>query len=496
MSPANQQVLASAKLLHSQGLSQQAYSMLQRVLEEDAPTGELLELYGDCCRQIGYVIEAADAYRLASELSPNLVRPKIALAQLLKDQGLIDQAISLFSSAIDLDPTAIDAFLGAAAAFEDMGRFELAASTVQHILRKDPTNTFALYRLCHLTRNGNYLLTEADTERLKTLEKDASILGDRRRFLLFALGYQHEANCDFESAFACFAAAHEARRRQLRIQGLSLTPPQINQEVDRQIATFDSALFDWATEQGVGNPSERLVFVVGLPHSGTSIVTRLLTELPSVAVAGRLPDLDFLAWRGMSRSERKKSEEAEQFPNWIATRDAEYLNGLAGLYLQKIDSLSSDARYVVNELGDQSHLIGLIALLFPNAIVIHCRRDVRSIGCEWLTACEASDRSASIGSNQENIAAYSKATDRLMAHWKAVTSLSILEVDFEDLEMGIDDSLKQLAAFLKIECNDSAPEIAKAAVNSMSIRTWQDYEPQLKPLLENLHCEESVCCGN
>ena len=73
--------------------------------------------------------------------------------------------------------------------------------------------------------------------------------------------------------------------------------------------------------------------------------------------------------------------------------------------------------------------LGLLATLFPNAVFIHCRRDLRDVAVScWMTGF----RSVRWTNDTHHIASRFQQYDRLMKHWRAVLPAPIHHVDYEE----------------------------------------------------------------
>ncbi|TIL70150.1 MAG: sulfotransferase, partial [Mesorhizobium sp.] len=73
---------------------------------------------------------------------------------------------------------------------------------------------------------------------------------------------------------------------------------------------------------------------------------------------------------------------------------------------------------VVDKTPHNFELIGLIGLLFPNARIIHCRRDAidNCVSCFVLNFSEAH----SYNTDLNTLGLYYREYDRLMRHWNEV----------------------------------------------------------------------------
>ena len=108
--------------------------------------------------------------------------------------------------------------------------------------------------------------------------------------------------------------------------------------------------------------SARPVFVVGMPRSGTSLVEQILAAHPSARGAG---ELNF--WTIVMRKHESTARTtvlAEPVRKKLAQ---DYLRVLAGH--------SADAARVIDKMPVNADYLGVIHSVFPNARVIHLRRD-------------------------------------------------------------------------------------------------------------------------
>ena len=92
--------------------------------------------------------------------------------------------------------------------------------------------------------------------------------------------------------------------------------------------------------------------------------------------------------------------------------------------------------------------LGWIATLFPLAILIHCRRDLRDVACScWMThlahvrwACDPDHIATRINDHL-----------RLMDHWHQVLPIPILEVDYESLVANPEREARELVAWCGLD---------------------------------------------
>jgi len=108
--------------------------------------------------------------------------------------------------------------------------------------------------------------------------------------------------------------------------------------------------------------------------------------------------------------------------------------------------------------------------MLPGASLIYCRRDARDVAfaCLSLMFIDGQDWSYSM----QDIAAFWRAHERLMAHWRGVLPAGrLLEVSYEALVADPEPLSRRIVAHAGLEWNDAclAPHKARRAVTSASM---------------------------
>ena len=184
----------------------------------------------------------------------------------------------------------------------------------------------------------------------------------------------------------------------------------------------------WQSYPGAGSDSRRPVFVVGMPRSGTTLVEKILASHPKCGGVGELMTLPaivdgkFANPGGGSRRDRY----AQLDPTWIGEAAEAYLHDLA--------ARDATHDHVVDKLpGNYLHL-GFIRLLFPQALIIHCRRDPRDVCLSAYFQLFQAESLRMATSRLEWIVEEFGHYDRLMTHWRTVLPQpKIHEIHYERL---------------------------------------------------------------
>ena len=119
--------------------------------------------------------------------------------------------------------------------------------------------------------------------------------------------------------------------------------------------------------------------------------------------------------------------------------------------------------------------LGLISLLFPNAKIIHCRRQPLDVAI----SCYAQYFSPTqpLTNSLDSIGRCYVAYEKLMAHWAEMLPGKILDVQYEDVVKDINSSAQTMLDHLGLDWEDACLEFHKTERTSYSASSWQVRQP-------------------
>jgi Sulfotransferase family len=257
------------------------------------------------------------------------------------------------------------------------------------------------------------------------------------------------------------------------------------------IALFTPMLM--LSKRGFGSPSEIPVFIVGMPRSGTTLTEQIASSHPQIHGAGELYKMRQVAGR-MNFNRRN----VQLFAKAIAELDATKTLVLANDYLGHLKTHSLTASRIVDKMPHNFELVGLIALLFPNAKIIHCKRDPidNSVSCFMNAFSEAHG----YNTDQKNLGLYYREYHRLMLHWKKLLPDQIYENTYENMVADQTGETRRLIDYLGMPWDDTCLRYeendrtvntisrwqVRQPIYTTSVKRWKNYEGKLQPLIEAL----------
>ncbi|MDX8502998.1 sulfotransferase [Mesorhizobium sp. VK4C] len=419
-------------------------------------------------------------FQQALALKPDMVEALCALGDAYKAFDKGEMALPLFEKALKIDRDHPAARLGLPRALASLGRMDEAAAHFKEAIDRRIAVPAAYNALVH---------TRKFTEEPPEL---AAILTELRD-----LDHGSEGAAELHSAAGKVlndlrlykeAMDHFKKGNQARDQKFDLGI--YRRWVDAMIETFTPELV--ASLAAYGNPSEVPVFVVGMPRSGTTLTEQICASHPDVHGAGELSKL-----RRIANAIGLKGSETDLGKS-IATITPELAKTLAAEHLAYLRERAPDALRIVDKMPHNFELIGLIGILFPNARIIHCRRDAidNCISCFVLQFSGAHSYTGDL----QTLGLYYREYDRLMRHWSKVLPGRIFENQYETLIEDQEEQSRRLIDYLGLPWDDACLRFfdrdgsvntfsrwqVRQPIYKSSVKRWKNYESEIQPLIEAL----------
>jgi len=399
-----------AAVLPELGARGEAQALLARAIQLDPARAESHCNLGSLLFEFRRVDEAAASYRRALALEPRNVAALAGLGAALRMQGLAAEAEASCRAALEIDPRSVSALSLLGELRADRGQFAEADELFRRTIDLDPGFPFAYYSIA-----ANRRMTAADAAWLAGTDALlARNLPLRHEISLrYARGKYFDDLKQYEEAFASYRQANELVKR----YGVEYDRRGLARRVDRVIERFDADAM--RRPRAAGHDSERPVFIVGMPRSGTSLTEQILASHPQIYGAGELPfwQTAFAAYEAAELAGRM---------------DTGLIAGMAQRYLERLTALSSRAARVVDKMPLNFMSVGLILAAFPRARIIHLQRHpidtCLSIYFHYFSHLHP------YANDLDNLAHYYREYLRLMNHWRTVVPpANLLEVPYEAL---------------------------------------------------------------
>jgi tetratricopeptide (TPR) repeat protein len=472
--------------LRVQGRLEEAIASIQQALRLNPDFPGAHNHLGNALKDQGKLDEAMASYREALRLKPNYAEALANLGNVRAEQGRLDEAITNIRQAVRLRPdlAALHSHLGGV--LTDQGQVEEAITSYREALRLKPTHADSMSQLASMLRGK---LPDADRTILEQRLMDSNLNDADRAKLLFGLAEVCDAKGEYIQA-----AAHLRQANALSLflhcqKGQAYDLNENTRFVENLMKAFTPAFFERV--RGFGLETERPVFIVGLPRSGTTLTEQILAAHSQVHGAGELSlgRMDFLDL-GTHSTDESVFAAIPELPGDAFHRQAQR-------HLDYLATINGTAARIVDKMPNNYCYLGLLAALFPRAKFIHCRRDLRDVAVScWMT----NFRYCQWAYDPEHIAAHFRDYQRLMEHWRTVLPVSVLEVQYEDTVTDLPGQAQRMVEWCGLDwepgClkfNEGIRPVRTASkiqvrepIYTRSVARWRNYEAALSALFAAL----------
>ncbi|HLG88960.1 MAG TPA: tetratricopeptide repeat protein [Alphaproteobacteria bacterium] len=455
-------------ILDVQGREDEAVAAYRRAIALDPDFAEAHESLANLFYLQGHALEAADHYRKAAEAQPESPSGRRSRAWLIFEGGQPAEAEAYLRQSLSADPDngGLHHLLGNV--LNQMGRFDEATSCFEAALATDKRHVMSFEALVR----AKTVTDRSLVARMEALLATGGFSDHKRVSLHFALGKALDDLGDHEAAMSHFDAGNRLKRQWARFDREKFT-----RFVDNTIRLYTRDVISRSV--GAGSEAALPILIVGMPRSGTTLLEQIVSSHPDV-VAG--DELTF--W----------SDTIQRLGEVPLTPAP--LGRIAAEYLALLRRIGPSAARVTDKMPENFRWAGLIHATFPNARIIHCRRNPPDTCLSiYFTHFNMGHE---FTYSREDIAFFYRQYARLMAHWRRVIPADrLLEIDYEELVSDRERVTRRLIAFCGLDWNEGclAPERNRRAVKTASlwqarqpvyrrsVERWRNYEPWIPEFL-------------
>ena len=471
-------------LLSELGRHEQAASWFEQVLSLQPKDASAESRFGMALAALNRHEEAVKHYRNALGEQPSFPAALNNLGNSLNELTRPAEALEAFEKLLVLDPDNAWAHLGAGDAHRILGRLDDARRFYERAVALAP-GVAAFHRTLVEAKR-----IREDDPQLAVMEdltqRIASLTENEQVELHFALAKAYDDIGRHQPAFEHLHSGNVLKRRLVDYDEAAQLALLRNIE-----EAFTAELI--AARRGLGNLSDRPIFIVGMPRSGTTLVEQMLASHPRVFGGGELPYMSDLVSAGQAGA---------RFPFDIASLSGEQLRRFGSLYVARLGLLAPLADRITDKLPANFSNAGLIHLALPQAHIIHVRRDPVATCFSCYT--NLFSQGLEFSYDLSELARHYRAYESLMEHWRRVLPQgAMLEVQYEDLVADFEAQARRIVDTCGLEWDArclkfyetkravrtaSAAQVRRPLFNS-SIGRWRPYQEQLRPLFDALECD-------
>jgi len=432
-------------------------------------------------RKLEKLDKAIKSFKKAIDIQPNYVQAHSNLGNILQDIGQLDAAMNCYKNALAINPNHTQCYLDIGLIYKEKGQIDDAIKFFEKALTINPDHAVTYDNLSDIKK---YTINKKQITKMQSLLSSDTLSPSDRRDLCFALA---KVNENLDNQDELFKYLHEANR---------LRKHELNYSLDRSKALFSTVKEIFSTpypdiEKSLSSkPSTfKPIFIVGMPRSGSTLVEQIMSSHHAVHGAGELTNLPTIigpiATDHLNQGINKLPEES-----FLSIRE-QYLDVLANLNVSE--------SVIINKLPLNFLYIGFILTSFPEAKIIHMKRDARAV-CWSIYKSNFRNTGNGYSYNFDDLAGFYGLYTDLMDFWHQLFPDRIYDMCYEDLTTNQEEETRKLLQYCELDwdknClsfhkNKRAVKTASAVqvrekMYQGSSEAWKKYEVHLKPLIKAL----------
>ena len=323
--------------------------------------------------------------------------------------NLNKSAIEYFNKILKINDKLIEPYFNLAINYQALGEFEKSSECLKKILELNPKFTDADRILSLMTKYTNnhphYFNIKDKLENIKLNEIQKSNL-------YFSLGKYFEDIKDYEKSFKNYS------------HGNNIIKKKTNYKIQKEKNDFINIKNFNYKNLNIPNieNSRKLIFIVGMPRSGTSLVEQILSSHQEVFGGGELPFLEKEVRKFFQKFEKNNQLNIEEIHNLVVDCKKKYL--------ERISNYNNSSKIFTDKAPLNFRFIGFIKYIFPNAKIINCKRDPMDI--IWSNFKNYFSNAMPFTNDLEDIAQFYKLYEDLMTFFQKKFPEIIYDIEYSE----------------------------------------------------------------
>jgi tetratricopeptide (TPR) repeat protein len=451
---------------NSQNKYKEAIKVLDGAIKNDPNNIFILNNLGLVHSNLENTKIAEEYLNRAITLKPLFLDASITLANLKSKINKNEEAINLL---LKFESTYKESYIlnfTMGNIYQQIGNFEKATYHLNHCLKLDPQNTAPDKAISLITKYT------PENKHLQDMQKKFETIksNDHKMILSFALGKAYEDIKKYKKSFKYLDIANK-----MRDDGLNY-----NIKDEKKLFLNIKNFFKNRNLTKVKPSSKKVIFILGMPRSGTSLIEQILSSHKQVHGAGELNHISNFIEKNSFLDDKNLSE----------TKLLEFQN----YYIEKLDTQKN---IVTDKAPLNFKWIGFLLTTFPNCKIIHSNRDPMDI-CWSMFKNFFLSKKLNFCYSLENLGKYYLLYEELMTFWKSEYGERIYDIGYEDLITNQETEVRKLLKYCELDWDENCMTFYKnkksvataslaqvrSPIYNSSVQKWKNYRSELNELLK------------
>ena len=435
-------------------------------------------------------LKADQIFKKIIKDNPNYINALNNYANLKSDVNDVESAIQLYNQALvaakEKKINHLTILINLANSYLSLNKDKESMETIYEIFKIDPNNAGA-----HKILSQVYRYSEKNDETIDHLTKMENILkknnlnDSQKELISFAIGKAYDDLKNPKTAVKFYSLGNKLHLKTSK----SNIAEEIN-VINNVKKIFDN--FDLNASHKIFS-KKKIIFICGMPRSGTTLVEQIISSHKKVYGAGELSFLTNIAFKNFFTAGELNKQKIIEYKNSSK-------NLINDEYFEKFSLYNIKEQIITDKALFNFNWIGLIKIFFPNSKIIHCKRNPQD-NCLSIYKNNFSSTVLNWTYDQKDISNYYNNYNSLMKFWYSKIPEFIHTVEYEKIVSDKEEEIKKLLKFCELEWDDNCVNFhentktpiktasisqAREPVYNSSVNSSNNYKEYLKEMFENL----------
>ena len=429
------------------GKIEKSIDVMREALSLNPDHPNFLNNIGTCFYKLHKYSEAEKYFKKGLEIDKRHLHILNNLGNLKRETFKIEQSINFYKKVLDIQKDAVPTLFNLVGIYRITNQKEESKLYCKKIieLNKKLTDADRQYSLVHkYSENDPHL-----NEMIKKINDD-DLNNIEKIHLYYGVHKAYEDLKDYENAFKFLKKGNELLKQETKYN-FSKDEKRINNYIN---------LYKKIKHIKISETHRDLIFIVGMPRSGSSLIEQILTSHKKVFGGGEIPYIQEIT---------NKIIDEEKI-------DVSLLDHYKNEYLTLVSELDNSLSVFTDKELLNFYNVGLILTLFPSAKIINCTRN--PVDNCWSIYKNFFPIKTKFVNDFKDIAKFYRLYLNTMKFWQKEFPKNIFNLNYETLIENPKDQIEKILNFCDLEWDENVMSHHK---NSRIIRTLS-FDQANKPI--------------
>tara|TARA_Y100000768_G_scaffold380072_1_gene356675 strand:+ start:309 stop:1859 length:1551 start_codon:yes stop_codon:yes gene_type:complete len=369
------------------------------------------------------------------EKNPKYINAYINLGNLKRDVNNFDEAINLYEKANKISPKNYIILYSLALAHQGIGNYAIAIDHAKEVLYLNPKFTKADYLI---SQSMKYKKDDWHYEELVKKINDQKFNDVEKINLYFSISKANDDLNKIEESFKYLQLGNDLSKK--------LNKYDLNKD-KKLFENIKKVFQDIDFKSFLNNESNKIIFVLGMPRSGTSLVEQIISAHDDVVGGGEMPILPNIIKKSFLEDYLlNKNKVIKTINNPLEKQN------ISDQYNNYINYFDIGEKNILDKSLVNFFWIGFIKIFFPNSKIIHCLREPKD-NCLSIYK-NLFEESMKFSYDENDLVEFYKLYQDLMKFWQVKKNINLINVSYEALIANSENEIKRIIKECDLDWNE------------------------------------------